>query len=108
MSPLPSVFICTYLSFTSDRCDFTHFLLTQRVDDGTLTNVGIADETNTDLLLVIVQLKMEIIVITNDAWSCDVWSCDVWSCDVWSCDVWSCDVWSCDNSSLMVNVRRLW
>jgi hypothetical protein len=42
----------TYLGFTGNRCDSADFLLLQRVDDTTLSDVGVSDQTDRDLLLI--------------------------------------------------------
>jgi len=40
-----------------NRSDFAHSLRSQGVDDGTLANVGVSNESDADLLLVLVQLR---------------------------------------------------
>jgi hypothetical protein len=48
--------VLPHFGLTRNRCDLADLLLAQRVDDGTLADIGIANETNADLLFVLVQL----------------------------------------------------
>jgi len=46
-----------YLGFTRDGCHLADLLLLQGVDDGALSDVRVANQTNADLLLITVQLS---------------------------------------------------
>jgi hypothetical protein len=45
----------TYLGFTRDRRDSADLLLLERVDDTTLADIGVSDQTDRDLLFVRMQ-----------------------------------------------------
>ena len=52
--------VSSYLSLPSNRCHFTDFLCSESVNYRTLSNIGVANETNADLTLVYMQLKLKI------------------------------------------------